>query len=450
MPPKKADDHWSFLEEIEAPMWADLTLEAEYSGQDVAEEWFNTTHLFHQCSSCQLKSGFSRHSKGRPTMDFDLEGPLSPKLASSVSRSRGKDYREKKLGRDNCEWMFLKTHPLKDIGSKSSHQRLGSCQGKKPRVTLTKPKGSSISRTAFVRENGESHSLNAKFTSKSSVSGVLTSSTSTKTSGMDSQSGITFESIQMQQQNVLDVSSQAFNNSSGLLSIVRRGLRKSCVTRQASRIEIRNDSDQTRGYGSSSGKSSVSSSSFPGCDVRTASSTSAEGKETTPDSRHVARMGQKDRCGSKSSNISKMPPVFVLKGTSNSGRRGITDFAKPTCEKAANVKVQQSLSRKALHPLGVKGQEVSISSRKDKEPAKISSSKRLMGNGKENARGKMALTDRFNGKKGGNGGVNWGQKEKKQDLQTCGGRALADSKDKLKAQVGRKISKIATQEVYVR
>lgn len=194
----------------------------------------------------------------------------------------------------------------------------------------------------MVHENVESYSSKAKFNSKSSVSGIGMSSTSTSTGATNCQSSVTFESSLLQQQNVLDISSQAFSKSSGLLSIARRSLRKSCVTRQASRMEIRNDADQRRGCRSSSGVSSVSSSSIPCVHVNSASSISAEVKDITPDSRNVTRMLQTDKNRLKSSNVSKMQPGFVQQGTSSSAIRGITASAKSAGEKAAKVKVKIS------------------------------------------------------------------------------------------------------------
>lgn len=163
---------------------------------------------FLQCSFCHLKSGFSHHSKGKVTSDVDHHGWSSPKLSSSVSRSRGKDYRGKKLGHDS-EWIFLKAHPLNDVGSESPYENSGSYQEIKLRVALTKWKGSSISRTALVHENLESYSSKPKFNSRSSVSGRCMSSASINASATNSQSTISFESNLPQQQNTLDISSQA-------------------------------------------------------------------------------------------------------------------------------------------------------------------------------------------------------------------------------------------------
>ncbi|KAK4484366.1 hypothetical protein RD792_006943 [Penstemon davidsonii] len=70
-------------DEIEAPMWADLTLEFDSTYEDKDDEyWFHISHPIHQCSAKQLKS---------------LEGPSSPKLPPSVSKSRGKDYKTKMM-----------------------------------------------------------------------------------------------------------------------------------------------------------------------------------------------------------------------------------------------------------------------------------------------------------------------------------------------------------------
>lgn len=50
----------------------------------------------HQCSSQDLKSAFSQLFEEGKTLDFELPMSSSPSLPHSVSRTRGKDFDEKK------------------------------------------------------------------------------------------------------------------------------------------------------------------------------------------------------------------------------------------------------------------------------------------------------------------------------------------------------------------
>nr|GMD49081.1 Hyphal wall protein [Ipomoea batatas] len=38
-------DHWEFLDEIDAPMWVDLSVESKSMYADKDDEWFHTSHL---------------------------------------------------------------------------------------------------------------------------------------------------------------------------------------------------------------------------------------------------------------------------------------------------------------------------------------------------------------------------------------------------------------------
>jgi hypothetical protein len=150
-------------------------------------------------------------------------------------------------------------------------------------------------------------------------------------------STITYESGQQQQQN-MGKSSRPLSQTSGLLSLIKTGTRKSCVTRQASRVEINGDRRQSRGRNSSSGKSSVGSSSNPCYDVRSSTSTSMQYKERTPDRRNMTR-----KCDAAKSKIfffkaSKTSTHKIEQGTSNY-RMG-PNIAKSTCQQTAKPKVR--------------------------------------------------------------------------------------------------------------
>ncbi|KAK9092328.1 hypothetical protein Syun_027239 [Stephania yunnanensis] len=86
-------DHWGFLEEIDAAMWVDLTLESEKMYQDIDDNWFRVTHMFHENLPHDLiAQGLPTSVEGKASSDIDFVGSSSPKLPSSVSRSRGKDF----------------------------------------------------------------------------------------------------------------------------------------------------------------------------------------------------------------------------------------------------------------------------------------------------------------------------------------------------------------------
>ncbi|XP_010922009.1 uncharacterized protein [Elaeis guineensis] len=109
-------DHWAFLEEIEAPMWVDLTLEAQLIGQDMDDAWFQTSHPVHQMSSRHLKSSFPccvHEQEDSPKLPCH-----SPKLPDSVSRSRGKHYKSRKWEGNKNGFLVDKPHPVRKLGGK--------------------------------------------------------------------------------------------------------------------------------------------------------------------------------------------------------------------------------------------------------------------------------------------------------------------------------------------
>ncbi|XXG41670.1 hypothetical protein AAC387_Pa01g2089 [Persea americana] len=112
--PGKSIDSCRILcsEEIEAPMWVDLTLEAQSTDKDIEDAWFQTSHPFHQSSSHELISMFSPSCEGKmKSPDFHCP---DPKLPSSVSRSRGKHYGSRKWKEGEHEVISLdKQHPIK-------------------------------------------------------------------------------------------------------------------------------------------------------------------------------------------------------------------------------------------------------------------------------------------------------------------------------------------------
>ncbi|KAG6637414.1 hypothetical protein CIPAW_11G176900 [Carya illinoinensis] len=383
---KKANDHWTFLEEIEAPMWVDLTLEVKISNQDTHDEWFHTSHLFHQRSSHQLKSAFSCCGESTLTSDFESVS-TSPKLPSSVSRSRGKDYRSKKWRAENYESLH-KQHPLKVLSGTSSclDLRFG--------------------------EELKSKSINLKGT--------------TRTCESNTRSTVTSQSSQQRELKCIEVSTQPFDPS-GLLSNQRISHRKDCVTRQASRVEINHDKRLSRGYRSSSGKSSVGSSSNILYDVKSLTSTSIGHKEITPTSRNVARTSYVAKNKVKTSNVSKASTIKIEERSSNS-RRGVKiSVLKPDHEEATKPKVQHQ----TLQPLRVNERELSMAAIKSKEKLRAIKPNRSVGAGKENATGRMIINQKCIGKGTSALAMVRGQKGTKQFGQRGGG-GLVGSKVKVK------------------
>ncbi|URE02266.1 hypothetical protein MUK42_22687, partial [Musa troglodytarum] len=102
-----SNDHWAFLEEIEAPMWADLAVEARSMGKD----------MIHQMPSRRLKKLFQ--SIGKDEDSSHNSRCHSPKVPESVSRSRGKHYKCRKwLGKAHGS-LAARQHPVRELGGKS-------------------------------------------------------------------------------------------------------------------------------------------------------------------------------------------------------------------------------------------------------------------------------------------------------------------------------------------
>ncbi|KAJ4726227.1 Cyclic nucleotide-gated channel [Melia azedarach] len=494
---KKTKDHWAFLEEIEAPMWVDLTLEeAKFNSQEIDDEWFRTSHLFHQCSARQLKAAFSCSGEGGVDLEFELPGSSSPNLPASVSRSRGKDYRSKKWRGENCDISLNKPHPVKVLSGKSTCNgtrekikskssfikpksvRLDSdsCEQKKPKFSFINSKGSTHSKRSLVCERSSTE--NAKGNSLKPVSGCrslesCSSSVVDKASESNTLSMVTSESSLQGQQNIIEVSNQAIGHSSGLLSAVRITLRKSCVTRQASRVEpnsnrrqstmeINNDkrpsmieinSDRESGdRKSSSSKSSVGSSSVPRFDVESSTFISTRKKEKTPDSRNVVRMTEASRNKVKVSNVAKVSTVQNNKGTHNSRRDDKINITKSTYKETAKLKVQSHIhSTNSSLPL-VNKQNSCAAATKAKEKVKASGLTGLVGGGKENALGKMSNNRKCSGRENAAGCVVRSQSRKQQNVSQRGVTRvlLAGQKGKISDRSEGKNSLYVNQRVHLR
>lgn len=492
---KKGKDHWAFLDEIEAPMWVDLTLgEATYNSQDIDDEWFHSSHLFHQCSSRQLKAAFSCPGEGSCESNFELLGPSSPKLPSSVSKSRGKDYQSKKWGGENGDISLNKPHLVKvlreksraDVGTvkqikskssfvkpKSTSADSKSCEEIKPKLSFINSKGTSSSKRSSVSgvsstQNGKVNSLKPIFSSR----GLESSSSSAvdKENESNALSTVTSESSLRGQQNIIEVSSQAFGHSRMLLSAVRITLRKSCVTRQAARVETNNDKRQSmvginndrresrmeingdrresRDRKSSSSKSSVGSSSVPSA-VNRSTFTLTRKKEKTPDSRNVARMTVAPSNQLNISNESKVSIVQKNKGNFNSRRENMSTITKSTYKETAKLNIQShTLGAKSSQPLRDKQNSVIGAT---KVIGKEGGLNRLVAAGKENAMRKMPNNQKCSGRENAAGGVSRDQNRKQHNLpQRAVTRVLAGQQGKICDRSKGKTSVCVNQIVHLR
>ncbi|XP_035837451.1 uncharacterized protein LOC110897824 isoform X2 [Helianthus annuus] len=94
-------------EEIEEPMWADLSV-CDSTNDETDDSWFNISHEFHQCSSRQLISIVLG-----PANLINIQEPTSPKLPASVTKSRGKNYKIKQWEQRKGKAIPNKQHPVK-------------------------------------------------------------------------------------------------------------------------------------------------------------------------------------------------------------------------------------------------------------------------------------------------------------------------------------------------
>ncbi|XP_015896800.2 uncharacterized protein LOC107430470 isoform X1 [Ziziphus jujuba] len=383
------NDHWAFLEEIEAPMWVDLSLEAKSNKPDKLfcsdDQWFYTSHQFHQFSSHQLKSAFSHSGEVSMMLDMDILEPSSPKLPTSVSKSRGKEYRSKDWKVENQDFTLNKLHPVKVPSQKPTYMNSGSCSEIKQKFQSIRSKETTNSKSNVVSDSSHSGFVIQKFSYPKSSHGHSTSglsSVANKANESRTVSTITSESGEEREQKVVDVSSQTFGHTSSFLSVVKINLRKSGITRQASRVEIRDDKKQSSGHKSSSSKSSVASSSNPNHNAGRSKSSLVRPKESTPDSRNVGRMTHAAKSKIKYGNEVKSSIMKHGEATSNNKREGKPNVVKSSYQEAAKQKAQhQTFRKRALVSSRVNEQNSTPAASKPKEK---SEAVRLGGNGKEN------------------------------------------------------------------
>lgn len=317
-------DHWAFLDEFEAPMWADLNLEAATSCyKDNDDDWFHVSHPFHQCSSKKLISALTHAGGAKAHVGLGLKGESSPNLPPSVSKSRGKDYQNKNWSRGNLGIITNKQHPINNLNDKSLWANSGSSQKLK-----LKPSGDNRNETVASKATSVCKSSLTEITSLGSLNPNSNTEVSKATT---SSSAITYESNERQQLKFSEVSNHIFGRTSGLLSSIKFTERKSIVPRQALRVESIGGR-QSRGS-KSSGKSSVGSSSHPYCDDGNAiHGPMLKNRDPTPESRNVNRMPLNK---SKKSKIKSLDT-----------RRGGKTVTKSAHKETAKSKVAQVVNSK--------------------------------------------------------------------------------------------------------
>uniref|UniRef100_A0A7N0RDR3 Uncharacterized protein n=1 Tax=Kalanchoe fedtschenkoi TaxID=63787 RepID=A0A7N0RDR3_KALFE len=283
---KKVADRWAFLDEFEAPMWADLTLDAELSNKEQDDEWFHRSHKFHRLPSRKLKAAF-KDVDGGGKFEIDFEGSSSPKLPSSVSKSRGKHY---VLGTAFQLSMIEKGCLIENGDGEAS-------QLKRRNEVLHKSALGDLKSRLHPDQENTSGNADFKLSNTSTVpnkndsSSVNTSEINVATD--DPKNSVTSESSQMPGPQVVDASNRIIGRSE-LLSVMKQSLHKSCAIRMAKRGQLI-DGRQTNGYKSSSGKSSVGSCSVQSRDTKDLNVVGVQRTSRTPESRIVERLSQESR-----------------------------------------------------------------------------------------------------------------------------------------------------------
>ncbi|KAI3702899.1 hypothetical protein L6452_28652 [Arctium lappa] len=353
-------DHWDFLEEIEAPMWYDLSL-CDLTNDVTDDSWFDISHQFHECSSSQLLSRVFHSGKGGSSNTISIQEPSSPKLPPSVSKSRGKSYKTKEWGQRRCVATSDKQHPVKVLIRKSSGS-IGSSNNANPVSRTEKVKENEGSKTCSSCESGLTDTSRSKFANSNSRS-LAGQEQEQENSAM---STVTFDRSEHQENKGLEVSCQTSSETSKLLSALRINLRRSCATRPAARV-VANGGRRSEGCKSSSDKSSVGSPLDDGSVSKKSTIGDAQNKLRTRDGINVARVSQPPRNKSIVPNVTKAPASNVRNLSNRQGNKTLA--SKVT----AKGKVQQHTSvGKVLMPHKVNEQYQKI----DKEAAKVGVGKR--------------------------------------------------------------------------
>lgn len=363
-------DHWSFLDEIEAPMWADLNLEATSCYKDNDDDWFHVNHPFHQCSSRKLILALSHAGEAKAYVGLGIKGSSSPNLPPSVSKSRGKDFKSKDWNQGNFGIIASDQHPIRNLSGKSSSANSGSGQKLQLKLSDDNRKQSGTSKATSTCKSSLTESTTLSCSIPTTNAGVSKTTRSSST--------ITYESSERQQLKFSEVSNQAFGQTSGLLSALKITQRKSCVTRQALRVESVGGR-QSRGRQTSSGKSSVDSSSQPYCDDGNAiGGPMLKSKDATPESRNVSRVPFANR-----DKVVLLAKSKKSKPESLATRCGSKTFTiKSAHEEAAKSKVAQVVNSKVTRLRRGNESLAAVTNTNCKINAKRYN---MLGKGKENA-----------------------------------------------------------------
>ncbi|KAL1822014.1 hypothetical protein ACET3Z_008792 [Daucus carota] len=379
-------NHWSFLDEIEAPMWIDLKYEAMGTLHENDDGWFLMTHQFHQCSSRQLISAFSHTGEVCANSVSGGQEPCSPKLPSSVSKSRGKHYKSRVWAHSN-RTSTTKQHPVKNISNKLSGVTLKDVKKVEPRLELDLVTKRGLLPTGEDCENNISEtsgSSTSKLTMSDHRTETFLGATVSREGEKNSISTVTSESTK-QNDKSLEVAKQISGQPSKLLLSLRTSLRKSCATRPATGTDI-NRVRKSVGTRSSSSKSSVGSSTNPGHDVNNMTARGILCNDKTPESRNAMGIYQAQKNMLKVPNLSKASSVIQEK-SSGSGRKVEAAGQKSINQETSNAQVQSRPVRpKVLLPQRTHGSESSrLIASKPKGKVQVSEQrKKVLGSGKEN------------------------------------------------------------------
>ncbi|XP_028090032.1 uncharacterized protein LOC114290353 [Camellia sinensis] len=200
-----------------------------------------------------------------------------------------------------------------------------------------------------------------------------------------SASTVTSESGEQQHQKLLNVSSQTVSRTSGLLSSLKVvTLRKSCVTRQALRVEVVGGR-KLEGRKSFSGKSGVGSSSHPGYNVKNTTLRASLNKDVTPDNNQNAMRAPQANCNKvRKSNMSKESTAKTRDLTFKSGCGSIIIAAAKSAHlETTKSKVNKVVHSKATRLHRVNAQDSMTGATKANDKVGVNKYNRL-GNGKEN------------------------------------------------------------------
>uniref|UniRef100_A0A9I9DDQ8 Uncharacterized protein n=1 Tax=Cucumis melo TaxID=3656 RepID=A0A9I9DDQ8_CUCME len=371
MPPKmvhlKSNDYWAFLEEIEAPMWVDLSLEGKPYNQNMA----------HQSSSHDLKLAFSQLYDEGKTLDSELiKASSSPTLPDSVSRSRGKDFDGRKC-KGNCQGFAMNKQIVGEKLISGSTTKLNS------KSSFTNSKGISSSKSSLVPyASGFIENVIPNVS-------VIGSSSEGKESVDSRTSSTIISGIGHQQKHKpMEVISQPLSSSSKLLSDMRRSLRKSHATRQASRLEVSNCRRQSSGH-----NSSISSSLNPSFGSKNITKTSEHHlKKNSQCVGGFSRMTQASINKSKVSSVLSSTLKIQLEDVSSNSRRvGKLNNANPEAAKPKILRPKASL-------LLQRNDQNSCLNLKKKEGLERTGRCKTVETGKENAMGRIALSQKCKGR----------------------------------------------------